>query len=91
MNNHFKVIVVGGGTAGITVAARLLRASQSFEQEVAIFDPADMSLLSTSLDISWCWCHEKRNDWPLQWKVSFQKEQGGFKNPFKALIQNTME
>lgn len=42
MKNHFKVIIVGGGTAGITVAARLLRASQSFNEEVAIFDLANM-------------------------------------------------
>ncbi|MCP3741519.1 FAD-dependent oxidoreductase [Rossellomorea sp. BNER] len=41
MTSHFKVIIVGGGTAGITVAARLLRQSKAFEQDIAIFDPAE--------------------------------------------------
>ncbi|MBM7585942.1 sulfide:quinone oxidoreductase [Bacillus pakistanensis] len=41
MKSHFKVIIVGGGTAGITVAARLLRQSKAFEQDIAIFDPAE--------------------------------------------------
>jgi sulfide:quinone oxidoreductase len=41
MTSHFKVIIVGGGTAGITVAARLLRRSKAFEQDIAIFDPAE--------------------------------------------------
>lgn len=42
MKSHYKVIVVGAGTAGITVASRLLRQSDVFKNEVAIFDPADV-------------------------------------------------
>lgn len=34
---HHKVVVVGGGSAGITVAARLRRAG---EGDVAVVDPA---------------------------------------------------
>lgn len=37
---HHGIIIVGGGTAGITVAARLKR--QDSELDVAIFDPAEM-------------------------------------------------
>lgn len=40
--NHYKVIIVGAGTAGITVAARLLRQSNHFNNEIAIFDPANI-------------------------------------------------
>lgn len=40
MKNSFKVVIVGGGTAGISVAARLLRKSPSLIHEVAIIDPA---------------------------------------------------
>lgn len=42
MKTHYKIIIVGGGTAGITVAARILRQSATFQNEVAIFDPAEM-------------------------------------------------
>lgn len=42
MKTHYKVIIVGAGTGGITVAARLLRKSASFRNEIAIFDPAEM-------------------------------------------------
>lgn len=34
---HHKVVVVGGGSAGISVAARLRRAG---EADVAVIDPA---------------------------------------------------
>lgn len=37
---HFKVVIVGAGTAGISVAARLVRASHALRGEVAIIDPA---------------------------------------------------
>ncbi len=40
MKTSFKVVIVGGGTAGISVAARLLRQSHSFQGEIAIIDPA---------------------------------------------------
>lgn len=40
MRNSFKVVIVGGGTAGISVAARLLRKSNQLVNEVAIIDPS---------------------------------------------------
>ncbi|CAM3740139.1 FAD/NAD(P)-binding oxidoreductase [Mesobacillus zeae] len=41
MNASYKVVIVGGGTAGISVAARLLRQSNSLAEKIAIIDPAD--------------------------------------------------
>ncbi len=41
MKTSFKVVIVGGGTAGITVAARLLRQAHSLQGEIAIIDPAE--------------------------------------------------
>ncbi len=38
-NQHHKIVVVGGGSAGISVAARLLRAGQT---DVAVIDPAEV-------------------------------------------------
>ncbi|WP_340084936.1 FAD/NAD(P)-binding oxidoreductase [Siminovitchia sp. FSL H7-0308] len=40
MRNSFKVVIVGAGTAGISVAARLLRKSHHLANEIAIIDPA---------------------------------------------------
>lgn len=40
MSNHYKVVIVGAGTAGISVAARLVRESQALKDEIAIIDPA---------------------------------------------------
>lgn len=40
MRNTFKIVIVGGGTAGISVAARLLRKSRLLANEIAIIDPA---------------------------------------------------
>lgn len=40
MKSSFKIVIVGGGTAGISVASRLLRKSQSIMNEVAIIEPA---------------------------------------------------
>lgn len=37
-NRHHKIVIVGGGTAGISVAARLRRAG---ETDVALLDPAE--------------------------------------------------
>lgn len=41
MKTSYKVVIVGGGTAGISVAARLLRQSHALQGEVAIIDPAE--------------------------------------------------
>ncbi|WP_347861863.1 FAD/NAD(P)-binding oxidoreductase [Salimicrobium sp. PL1-032A] len=41
MKTHFKVLIVGGGTAGITTAARLIRKSKAFKEDIAIIDPAE--------------------------------------------------
>ncbi|MGE7767528.1 FAD-dependent oxidoreductase [Peribacillus sp. NPDC096540] len=40
MKSSYKVVIVGGGSAGISVAARLLRQSHSLSGEIAILDPA---------------------------------------------------
>lgn len=37
---HYKILIIGGGSAGITVAARLLRESRSLSGNIAIVDPA---------------------------------------------------
>lgn len=37
---HHRVVIVGGGTAGVTVAAQLLRTKQFQKDEIAILDPA---------------------------------------------------
>ncbi|WP_412679596.1 FAD/NAD(P)-binding oxidoreductase [Brevibacillus choshinensis] len=37
---HYKIVIVGGGSAGITVAARLLRRSRDLVGNIAIIDPA---------------------------------------------------
>src|SRR5699024_10725068 len=41
MKTHYKVVVIGGGTGGITVAAQLLRKSSHFRNEILILDPAN--------------------------------------------------
>ncbi|MDA1477325.1 FAD/NAD(P)-binding oxidoreductase [Bacillus changyiensis] len=41
MKRHYKVLIVGGGTAGITVGARLLRKLKALRGEIAIIDPSD--------------------------------------------------
>ncbi|MFP7159408.1 FAD/NAD(P)-binding oxidoreductase [Priestia aryabhattai] len=40
MKKHYKVLIIGGGTAGITVAARLLRDFKSLLGNIGIVDPA---------------------------------------------------
>lgn len=41
MKKHYKILIVGGGTAGITVAARLLKKEKDLHKNVGIIDPAD--------------------------------------------------
>lgn len=41
MKTSYKVVIVGGGSAGISVAARLLKQSNALMDEIAIVDPAD--------------------------------------------------
>lgn len=38
---HHRVVIVGGGTAGTTVAAQLLRTKEFQKDEIAILDPAN--------------------------------------------------
>lgn len=40
MKTHYKVVIIGGGTGGITVAAQLLRKSSHFHNDILIIDPA---------------------------------------------------
>lgn len=37
---HHRIVVVGGGTAGVTVAAQILRANQLEKTDIAVLDPA---------------------------------------------------
>ncbi len=37
---HYKILIIGGGSAGITVAARFLRESHSLSGNIAIVEPA---------------------------------------------------
>ncbi|MFJ7952754.1 FAD-dependent oxidoreductase [Lysinibacillus sp. NPDC096418] len=41
MSKHFKVVIIGGGSAGVSVAARLLRQSSSLVNKIAIIEPVD--------------------------------------------------
>lgn len=41
MKTSYKVVIAGGGSAGISVAARLLRQTDSLKGEIAIIDPAE--------------------------------------------------
>ncbi|MGF2904896.1 FAD/NAD(P)-binding oxidoreductase, partial [Staphylococcus aureus] len=41
MNKHYQIVIIGGGTAGVTVASRLLRKNQNLKEKIAIIDPAD--------------------------------------------------
>jgi sulfide:quinone oxidoreductase len=41
LKNHYKVVIVGGGSGGISVASRLLRMSHSLTNDIAILDPSD--------------------------------------------------
>ena len=39
MKTHYQILIIGGGNAGISVAARLLRANPGFS--VAIMEPSE--------------------------------------------------
>ncbi|KIL76448.1 FAD/NAD(P)-binding oxidoreductase [Bacillus badius] len=41
MGKHYRIIIVGGGSAGISTAARLLNGMKSLAGDIAIIDPAD--------------------------------------------------
>ncbi|MFS0643341.1 FAD/NAD(P)-binding oxidoreductase [Siminovitchia sp. 179-K 8D1 HS] len=41
MGQHYRVVIIGGGTAGISTAARLLKEVKSLSGEIAVIDPAD--------------------------------------------------
>lgn len=41
MSKYYQIVIVGGGTAGITVASGLLRKNQSLKGKIAIIDPAE--------------------------------------------------
>lgn len=41
MSKQYQIVIVGGGTAGVTVASRLLRKNQSLKGKIAIIDPAE--------------------------------------------------
>ncbi|CAC7217895.1 FAD-dependent pyridine nucleotide-disulfide oxidoreductase [Staphylococcus aureus] len=51
MNKHYQIVIIGGGTAGVTVASRLLRKNQNLKEKIAIIDPADHP---TIMDVGWC-------------------------------------
>lgn len=36
----YKIVIVGGGTGGITVAAQLLRKMPALRDQIAIIDPS---------------------------------------------------
>ncbi|MTV22715.1 type II sulfide:quinone oxidoreductase Sqr [Staphylococcus delphini] len=41
MTKHYQIVIVGGGTASITVAARLLKKNENLKGKIAIIDPAE--------------------------------------------------
>lgn len=41
MGEHYRVVIIGGGTAGISTAARLLNKLKSLSGEIAVIDPSD--------------------------------------------------
>lgn len=53
MNKHYQIVIIGGGTAGVTVASRLLRKSK-LKRENSNYRSSRPSLLSTIMDVGWC-------------------------------------
>ncbi|MCE7792995.1 FAD-dependent oxidoreductase [Salipaludibacillus sp. CUR1] len=41
MKSHFRILIIGAGSAGISVASRLLRHSSAFKHDIALIDPAE--------------------------------------------------
>lgn len=41
MGEHYRVVIIGGGTAGISTAARLLKELKNLSGEIAVIDPSD--------------------------------------------------
>ena len=46
MNQHYQVVIVGGGTAGITVASRILRQKPDFKGNISIIDPLNIIIIN---------------------------------------------
>lgn len=54
MNKHYQIVIIGGGTAGVTVASRLLRKKSKLKRENSNYRSSRPSLLSTIMDVGWC-------------------------------------
>lgn len=52
--NHYEVLVLGGGSGGITMAARMKRRVQA--ENVAIIEPSEVSLPLLSACVYMCMC-----------------------------------
>lgn len=48
---HHRVVVVGGGTAGVTIAAQLQRNPEFEKKDIAILDPAQTHHYQVSLPV----------------------------------------
>lgn len=47
---HHRVVIIGGGTAGVTVAAQLKRTGRFQQHDIAILDPATTHYYQVSRD-----------------------------------------
>ncbi len=54
MNKHYQIVIIGGGTAGVTVASRLLKKKSKLKRENSNYRSSRPSLLSTIMDVGWC-------------------------------------
>ncbi len=41
MGKHYRIVIIGGGTAGISTAAKLLKELRSLAGDIVIIDPAE--------------------------------------------------